>query len=109
MNRGLLSTIYVRLAPGATLGDLRAVLEDAYRDEPLVRVLPEGSLPATRHVRGTNLCRIGLSRDRVANRAILVSALDNLVKGASGQAIQNMNAMLGIPEITALEHCALFP
>jgi N-acetyl-gamma-glutamyl-phosphate reductase len=109
MNRGLLSTIYVRLAPGATLGDLRAVLESAYRDEPFVRLLPEGGLPATRHVRGTNLCLVGLSRDRVANRAILVSALDDLVKGASGQAIQNMNAMLGIPETTALEHRALFP
>ncbi len=109
MNRGILSTIYVRLAPGATIGDLRAVLEGAYRDEPFVRVLPEGSLPATRHVRATNLCLIGLSRDRLANRAILVSALDNLVKGASGQAIQNMNAMLGLPETTALEHRALFP
>jgi N-acetyl-gamma-glutamyl-phosphate reductase len=109
MNRGILSTIYVRLAAGATLGDLRPVLERAYRDEPFVRVLPEGSLPATRHVRATNLCLIGLNRDRVANRAILVSALDNLVKGASGQAIQNMNVMLGLPETTALEHRALFP
>jgi N-acetyl-gamma-glutamyl-phosphate reductase len=109
MNRGILSTIYVRLAPGTTLGDLRAVLEGAYRDEPFVRVLPEGSLPATRHVQATNLCLIGLSRDRLANRAILVSAIDNLVKGASGQAIQNMNAMLGLPETTALEHRAVFP
>jgi len=58
---------------------------------------------------GHQPCLIGLSCDRVANRAILVSALDNLVKGASGQAIQNMNAMLGIPETTALEHRALFP
>lgn len=109
MNRGILSTIYVRVAAGATLGDLRAVLEQAYLNEPFVRVLPDGSLPATRHVRGTNLCLIGLSRDRVAGRAILVSALDNLVKGASGQAIQNMNAMLGYPETTALVHDALFP
>jgi N-acetyl-gamma-glutamyl-phosphate reductase len=109
MNRGILSTIYVRLAAGATLGDLRAVLEQAYESEPFVRVLPDGSLPATRHVRGTNLCLIGLSRDRVAGRAILVSAIDNLVKGASGQAIQNMNAMLGLPETTALTHDAVFP
>jgi len=109
MNRGILSTIYVRLAPGATLGDLRTVLEGAYRGEPFVRMLPEGALPATRHVRATNLCLIGLSRDRLANRAILVSAIDNLVKGASGQAIQNMNAMLGIAETTGLEHRALFP
>lgn len=109
MNRGILATIYVRLAVGATLGDLRAVLEAAYRGEPFVRVAPEGSLPATRHVRGTNLCLIGLNRDRVARRAILVSAIDNLVKGASGQAIQNMNAMLGLPETTGLEERALFP
>jgi N-acetyl-gamma-glutamyl-phosphate reductase len=109
MNRGILSTIYVRLMPGATLGDLRTVLEGNYQDEPFVRVLPEGGLPATRHVRGTNLCLIGLSRDRVPKRAILVSAIDNLVKGASGQAIQDMNVMLGLPETTALEHHALFP
>jgi N-acetyl-gamma-glutamyl-phosphate reductase len=109
MNRGILSTIYVRLAGGATLGDVRAVLDGAYDAEPFVRVLPQGSLPATRHVRGTNLCLIGLSRDRVAGRAILVSAIDNLVKGASGQAIQNMNAMHGLPETTALVHDAVFP
>ncbi|MGH7046471.1 MAG: N-acetyl-gamma-glutamyl-phosphate reductase [Stellaceae bacterium] len=109
MNRGILETIYVRLATGATLGDLRAVLEGAYQGERFVRVLPDGALPATRHVRGTNLCLVGLSRDRVRGRAILVSALDNLVKGASGQAIQNMNVMLGLPETTALEHRALFP
>ena len=109
MNRGILETIYVRLDGGATLRDLRAVLEEAYAAEPFVHVLPDGSLPATRHVRGTNLCLIGVSRDRVAGRAIVVSAIDNLVKGASGQAIQNMNAMLGLPETTALEHRALFP
>jgi N-acetyl-gamma-glutamyl-phosphate reductase len=109
MNRGILSTIYVRLAPGATLRDLRAVLERAYEGEPFVRVLPDGNLPATRHVRGTNLCLIGLSRDRVAGRAILISAVDNLVKGASGQAIQNMNVMLELAETTALDHHALFP
>ncbi len=109
MNRGILSTIYVRLASGATPGDLRAALEDAYAGEPFVRVLPEGALPATRYVRGTNLCLIGLSPDRLGGRAILVSAIDNLVKGASGQAIQNMNLMMDFPEATALEHLALFP
>jgi N-acetyl-gamma-glutamyl-phosphate reductase len=109
MNRGILETIYVRLAAGATSGDLRAVLERAYRGEPFVRVLPDGAMPATRHVRGTNLCLIGLRSDRVENRAILISAIDNLVKGASGQAIQNMNVMLGLPETTALDHRALFP
>jgi N-acetyl-gamma-glutamyl-phosphate reductase len=109
MNRGILATIYVRLAPGATPGDLRHVLERAYRDEPFVRVLPGGGLPATRHVRGTNLCLIGLCADRAPKRAILVAAIDNLVKGASGQAIQNMNLMLGLPETSALECRALFP
>jgi N-acetyl-gamma-glutamyl-phosphate reductase len=109
MNRGMLATIYVRLAGGVTIGDLRAAIERAYAGEPFVHLLPEGSLPASRHVRGTNLCLIGAARDRVPGRAILVAAIDNLVKGASGQAIQNMNAMLGLPETTALEHLALFP
>jgi N-acetyl-gamma-glutamyl-phosphate reductase len=109
MNRGILSTIYVRLAGGAALGDLRRTLERAYEGEPFVRVLPEGMLPSTRQVRGTNLCLIGLSKDRVSGRAILVSAIDNLVKGASGQAVQNMNAMLGLDETTGLATEPLFP
>jgi N-acetyl-gamma-glutamyl-phosphate reductase len=109
MNRGILSTIYVRLAKGATPGDLRKTLEEAYRGEHFVRVLPEGALPATRHVRGSNLCLIGVSKDRVPGRAILVSAIDNLVKGASGQAVQDMNVMLGFDERLGLEQEPLFP
>jgi N-acetyl-gamma-glutamyl-phosphate reductase len=109
MNRGILSTIYVRLAKGATTGDLRRVLEQAYAGEPFVRVLPDGAMPATHHVRGSNLCQIGLAQDRLSGRAILVSAIDNLVKGASGQAVQDMNVMLGIPEITGLQQEPLFP
>ena len=109
MNRGILSTIYVRYAKGATLADLRRVLEDAYAREAFVRVLPEGSVPATHHVRGSNLCHIGLAQDRLSGRAILVSAIDNLVKGASGQAVQDMNVMLGIAETTGLEQEPLFP
>ncbi len=109
MNRGILSTIYVRYAKGAALADLRRVLEDAYAKEAFVRVLPEGSVPATHHVRGSNLCHIGLAQDRLSGRAILVSAIDNLVKGASGQAVQDMNVMLGIAETTGLEQEPLFP
>lgn len=109
MNRGILSTIYVRMAKGAALADLRRALEDAYAGEAFVRVLPAGSVPATHHVRGSNLCHIGLAQDRLSGRAILVSAIDNLVKGASGQAVQDMNAMLGLPEITGLHHEPLFP
>jgi N-acetyl-gamma-glutamyl-phosphate reductase len=109
MNRGILSTIYVRLANGATVADLRATLERAYADEPFVRVLPEGGLPATRHVRGSNHCLIGLAKDRMSGRAILVSAIDNLVKGASGQAVQNMNVMMGVEETAGLGQEPLFP
>jgi N-acetyl-gamma-glutamyl-phosphate reductase len=109
MSRGILSTIYVRLAGGATLEDLRRTLETTYEGEPFVRVLPDGMLPATRFVRGANLCLVGLAKDRVAGRAILVSAIDNLVKGASGQAVQNMNVMLGHPETEGLEQEPLFP
>ena len=109
MNRGILSTIYVRYAKGATLGDLRKVLEQAYEDEPFVHVLPEGSLPSTHHVRGSNLCLIGLSKDRLSGRAILVSAIDNLVKGASGQAVQNMNVLMGFPETDGLRQEPLYP
>ncbi len=109
MNRGILSTIYVRMAGGATLADLRATLERAYAGEAFVRVLPPGAMPATHHVRGSNLCLIGLAADRLSGRAILVSALDNLVKGASGQAVQDMNVMLGLPETAGLEQEPLFP
>lgn len=109
MNRGILSTIYVKLASGASADDLRATLTKRYAGEPFVRVLPKGQAPATRHVRGSNLCLIGVFADRVPGRAIVLSAIDNLVKGASGQAVQNMNVMAGQPEATGLEQVALFP
>ena len=109
MNRGILSTIYVRLAKGATADALRDALNKRYAGEPFIKVTPPGVAPATRHVRGSNLCMIGVFADRVAGRAILVSAIDNLVKGASGQAVQNFNLMHGFPETTALEQQPLFP
>ena len=109
MNRGILATIYVRLAEGAAPGDLRAALQKAYADEYFVRVLPEGGVPATRHVRGSNHCLIGVFPDRLPGRAILVSVIDNLVKGAAGQAVQNFNLMSGLPETTALQQEPLFP
>lgn len=109
MNRGILSTIYVRLEPGRTVADLRHVLEDVYRDEPFVRILSPGSVPATHHVRGSNLCLIGLAADRAPGRAILLCAIDNLVKGASGQAVQNMNVMFGFEETAGLRQEPLFP
>src|SRR5258708_32725990 len=109
MNRGILSTIYVRYAKGATLADLRRVLEDAYANEAFVRVLPEGSVPATHHLRGSDLCHIGLAQDRLSRRAILVSAIGTLVQGASGQAVQDTNVMFCIAGTAGLEQQPLCP
>lgn len=109
MNRGILATTYVELTRGATAQDLREQLAKRYAEEPFVHVLPFGQVPATRHVRGTNHCFIGVATDNPPGRAIIISATDNLVKGASGQAIQNMNAMLGLPETTGLGLIATFP
>jgi len=108
MNRGILSTIYVRGVKAAP-PDLHALLAEAYAREPFVHVLPFGATPQTRHVRGSNMTFIGVVADRVPGRAIIGSALDNLTKGASGQAVQNMNVMLGFPETLGLEQVALFP
>ena len=109
MSRGILSTIYVRARAGGGAEDLHAILLKCYSNEPFVHVLPPGIMPQTRHVRGSNMTFIGVAKDRVAGRAIIGAALDNLVKGASGQAVQNMNLMLGFPEAMGLEQVALFP
>jgi N-acetyl-gamma-glutamyl-phosphate reductase len=109
MNRGILSTIYVRGIGGRSPQDLHAILLDTYRAEAFVHMLPFGEMPQTRHVRGSNMTFIGVAADRIRGRAIIGSALDNLVKGASGQAVQNMNLLLGFPETTGLEQIALFP
>lgn len=109
MNRGILCSLYVRTREGATAGDLVAHLADRFAGEPFVKVLPLGVLPHTRHVRGSNLCLVGATDDRLPGRAILVTVIDNLVKGASGQAIQNMNVMFGLPEAAGLEQAPLFP
>jgi N-acetyl-gamma-glutamyl-phosphate reductase len=108
MARGELCTSYVKL-DGASADDLRAALSAAYKDEPFVHVAKKGVLPQTQNVRGSNYVQIGVFADRIKNRAIVISVLDNLVKGSAGQAIQNMNLMLGFPETTGLEQIALFP
>lgn len=109
MARGILETIYVKTAKGATAADLRAALKGRYDHEPFVRVAAEGQVPATRHVRGSNFVLMNAFDDRLPGRAILVAAEDNLVKGASGQAIQNMNVMLGYDETTGLAQQPMFP
>jgi N-acetyl-gamma-glutamyl-phosphate reductase len=108
MNRGILSTIYVR-GINASAEHLHALLLKFYVNEPFVHVLPFGEMPQTRHVRGSNMTFIGVAKDRVPPRAIIGAALDNLAKGASGQAVQSMNLMLGFPETLGLEQVALFP
>ncbi|HTP90413.1 MAG TPA: N-acetyl-gamma-glutamyl-phosphate reductase [Xanthobacteraceae bacterium] len=108
MNRGILSTIYVR-GLKASPQQLHTLLLKAYAKEPFVHVLPFGATPQTRHVRGSNMTFIGVAADRIPGRAIIIAALDNLTKGASGQAVQNMNVMLGFPEAMGVDQVALFP
>lgn len=100
LNRGILATIYVRVRPGTTEADLGAVYDSAYRSAPFVR-LTGAALPEIKHVAHTNFCDIGWRVDP-SGRVILVSVLDNLVKGAAGQAVQNMNVMIGLDEQTGL-------
>jgi len=109
MIRGIYATIYVRTKPDFEAPDLHAALEEAYKDEPFVRVLPYGQVPQSRHIKGSNNCYIGVIADRVPGRAIVISTLDNLTKGASGQAVQNFNLVYGFPETTALPQVAVFP
>jgi N-acetyl-gamma-glutamyl-phosphate reductase len=109
MNRGILSTIYVKLSEGVIVDDLRERLSRRFEAEPFVRVLEKGAEPGTRHVRGSNHCLISVAPDRRKGRAIILSVIDNLVKGAAGQAVQNMNVRMGWDETTGLEQEALFP
>ena len=108
-NRGILSTIYVRGRRGKTAQDLHEVLVKQYEKEPFVHILPFGKTPHSRHVRGSNMTFIGVAADRIPGRAIIVSTLDNLTKGASGQAVQNMNLVLGFAETLGIDQPAMFP
>ena len=109
MNRGILSTIYGRLAKATDTSRMHALFEDFYKNEPFVRVLPPGEFPNVRNVRGSNFCDIGVYADHRTGRAIVVTAIDNLVKGAAGQAVQNMNLMLGFDETEGLKAAGMFP
>jgi N-acetyl-gamma-glutamyl-phosphate reductase len=109
MSRGILTTIYARPASASSTPELLETLRVFYQDRPFVRILPQGVFPNVSSVRGGNFCDIGLLLSERTNRLIIVSAIDNLVKGASGQAIQNMNIMCGIPETTGLSMVPLFP
>lgn len=105
MNRGILASVHLRGDPGA----IHAALSARYAAEPFIRVLPFGALPSTRDVRGSNHAHIGVVGDRRPGRALVVSVIDNLTKGSSGQAIQNANLMLGAEETAGLMAPAVFP
>ncbi len=109
MSRGELVTSYVRLAGRTSPADLAAALAMRYASAPFVKIAPAGTLPATQFVRGSNYCMIGAYADRISGRAIVVSAIDNLVKGSAGQAIQNFNLMSGFDETAGLKQMPLFP
>jgi len=109
MSRGELCTSYVRLAGGASADDLRDALVSAYREEAFVHVAPSGAVPQTQNVRGSNYVQMGVFADRIAGRAIVISVLDNLVKGSAGQAVQNMNIAFGLEEATGIQQLPLFP
>ncbi len=108
MTRGMLATIHTTLTPGKTVEDARSALQKRYQGEAFVTVLESGA-PTTHHVRGTNHCVMSAHKGRLPNELILVSVIDNLVKGASGQALQNANLMFGLPETTNLALTAVFP
>ena len=106
MIRGIHATLYARLTREV---DLQSLFEKRYADEAFVDVMPAGSHPDTRSVRGANICRVAVHRPQGGDTAVVLSVIDNLVKGAAGQAVQNMNIMFGLPEDTALRHVALLP
>jgi N-acetyl-gamma-glutamyl-phosphate reductase len=107
MSRGILSTIYAQAAK--PLPGLTELYQDFYREEEFVRVCQAGQYPATQYVRGSNYCDIGAKFDPRTGRVVIISVIDNVVKGASGQAVQNMNLMCGFPENTGLRIVPLFP
>ncbi|MEN8142455.1 MAG: N-acetyl-gamma-glutamyl-phosphate reductase [Thermodesulfobacteriota bacterium] len=109
MSRGILSTVYAKLMDGVKADQVAGAYADFYKDEQFVRLCPAGTYPATQYVRGSNFCDIGFKVDSRTGRIVVVSAIDNLVKGASGQAVQNMNLMCGFAEAEGLGVVPLFP
>jgi N-acetyl-gamma-glutamyl-phosphate reductase len=109
MTRGILATIYAQVKSGTDEDALRRCWQEAYAEEPFVHVLPEDTWPQTKYAYGSNHAFLQLKFDQRTGRVILVSVIDNLVKGASGQAVQNMNILFGLPETTGLHMNALWP
>jgi N-acetyl-gamma-glutamyl-phosphate reductase len=107
--RGIHSTLYAELKTDIPLATLQQAFEERYANEPFVDVLPTGSHPQTRSVKGANVCRIAVHRPQGRNTVVVLAVIDNLVKGASGQAVQCMNIMFGLPEEAGLDIVALLP
>lgn len=103
INRGIVSTMYLKVADGVSFESIRRAYEEFYKNEEFVRLLPDGGIAGLKYVKETNLCDISLHPDRRTNTLIIVSAIDNMVKGAAGQAIQNMNIIFGLAESTGLK------
>lgn len=108
IKRGIFATIYMNLLPGVTAQDIRTAYEKAYADEPFVTLMPEGTLPEIKHVTGSNRCAIGFVVDERLQRVVVCAVIDNLVKGAAGQAIQNMNLMFGLEETMGLPMAGMY-
>ncbi|MDB4896890.1 MAG: putative N-acetyl-gamma-glutamyl-phosphate reductase [Firmicutes bacterium] len=109
MVRGILATGYFQLTAERSTDELLALFREFYAGEPFVRVRPAGDLPQTKQVSGSNYCDIGLQVDRRTGRVLVIAVIDNLVKGAAGQAIQNMNLLFGLPETTGLAAAPIYP
>jgi N-acetyl-gamma-glutamyl-phosphate reductase len=109
MSRGILSTIYVKINKGYNVEDIRCCLKDFYKKDLFINILNEDVLPSTRDVLGTNMCDIAIVEGSADNYIILVSVIDNLTKGSSGQAVQNMNVMYGFDEDEGLRYVPVFP
>ena len=108
-SRGIYSTIYCKLKKSISTEELLKIYNNFYKDDYFVKVLPKGVYPEVKSVAGSNFCQIGLEVDERTGRVIVISAIDNLVKGASGQAIQNMNLMCGFDEKEGLKTVGLIP
>lgn len=109
MTRGIMATIYAKAKAPITEKQLRDLYRESYKNSPFVRIRKEGQYPCTKEVYGTNYCDIGVTYDERTGRITIVSVIDNLVKGASGQAIQNLNIMMGFDETLGLKQIALYP
>ncbi len=109
ISRGILSTVYATLNPDFNQSVILKLYKEMYSTHPFIRLLDEDVFPATQYVRGSNFCDISFKIDTATNRIIIMTAIDNVVKGAAGQAVQNMNLMCGYDEVTGLEIVPLFP